>query len=220
LKCFFKCNYKITNYNLYQLKVNMSVAIENSECPICMEEICGVLNRVTTECGHNFHTNCLLTNASHNGFGCPYCRTELAQPVEEEDSSDEEYRANEFYDERAESRALHGMRNLFISAEGNGEAPQDDDSSNDESDDYSTVDNSESDDDAPLVSNSPSPAFIARMLIANGATMEDMVKVMLCGSDIGQAYDDELDEYEEVVAVIYGKIRRILARHRRGIEVE
>ena len=45
------------------------------ECPICMIEIDGTNNRVTTECGHAFHTKCLLSNVAFNGFGCPYCRT-------------------------------------------------------------------------------------------------------------------------------------------------
>jgi hypothetical protein len=44
---------------------------------------------VTTECGHTFHCRCLLTNAAHNGFGCPFCRAELADAVEDSDSEDE-----------------------------------------------------------------------------------------------------------------------------------
>ena len=54
------------------------------ECPICMEEFVGGCNTVVTECGHKFHCSCLMTNASHNGFNCPYCRAVMA-PEEEDD---------------------------------------------------------------------------------------------------------------------------------------
>ena len=63
------------------------------ECPICLEEIVGLKNRVTTDCGHTFHCRCLLTNIAHNGLGCPFCRAELADAVE--DSDDDEYDSDE-----------------------------------------------------------------------------------------------------------------------------
>ena len=57
-----------------------------SDCPICMETIEGTKNIVVTECGHSFHCKCLMQNAAHNGFGCPYCRNALAEePVEDDD---------------------------------------------------------------------------------------------------------------------------------------
>ena len=63
------------------------------ECPICLEEIVGLKNRITTDCGHTFHCRCLLTNIAHNGFGCPFCRAELADEVQ--DSDDDEYDSDE-----------------------------------------------------------------------------------------------------------------------------
>ena len=63
--------------------------VEIHECPICLEEIVGLKNRVTTECGHTFHCRCLLTNIAHNGFGCPFCRAELADEVQDSDAESE-----------------------------------------------------------------------------------------------------------------------------------
>ena len=60
---------------------------EISECPICMDMIDVSKNCVTTECGHKFHTSCLMKNVSFNGFECPYCRSVMA----EDDEEDEEY---------------------------------------------------------------------------------------------------------------------------------
>lgn len=59
------------------------------DCPICMDAIHANINCVITECGHTFHTRCLLTNIVHNGFGCPYCRTEMV-PEELLKNDDEE----------------------------------------------------------------------------------------------------------------------------------
>jgi len=108
------------------------------ECPICMDDIqaCNV-NCVTTECGHQFHTSCLMRNIAHNGFGCPYCRNVMAEEVE--DSDDDEY--TEIDDEETivsevsydsvtqhDEVALSGMRRLFRSAQNDIEdAVEDDD---------------------------------------------------------------------------------------------
>jgi hypothetical protein len=62
----------------------------STECPICMEVIVTTKNIVITECGHTFHCSCLMTNVAHNGFGCPYCRTAMAEEVDVEQSEYED----------------------------------------------------------------------------------------------------------------------------------
>lgn len=74
----------------------MSCDTTTIDCPICMEVVQSTVNCVITECGHTFHARCLLTNIVHNGFGCPYCRTEMVSEEllqgddEEEEEEDEE----------------------------------------------------------------------------------------------------------------------------------
>ena len=68
----------------------MSASFNQNECPICMDDIIGLNNRVTTECGHAFHCSCLMQNAAHNGFGCPYCRTVMAEEPVEDDDDDQD----------------------------------------------------------------------------------------------------------------------------------
>ena len=67
------------------------------ECPICMDAIDPNKNRVTTECGHTFHCSCLMTNVSHNGFACPYCRTAMAEEVEGENEYNDDYSTSSWY---------------------------------------------------------------------------------------------------------------------------
>ncbi len=60
------------------------------ECPICMDNIDSKANTVITECGHSFHCSCLMKNTVHNGFGCPYCRTTMAEEPEFSEEDDDE----------------------------------------------------------------------------------------------------------------------------------
>jgi len=136
-----------------------------TECPICMEAINSRVNCVITECGHQFHTKCLLTNVAHNGFGCPYCRTEMIDDIDDdEDEEEENDRLNTglFWDdddddadswrppndddddddddveEARNDYALLGMRMLFAFNEGENieeESTDDDDDETDTSDD-------------------------------------------------------------------------------------
>lgn len=62
---------------------------ENMECPICMDVIDLNKNCTKTECGHMFHSSCLMKNIAHNGLNCPYCRNVMAEEPEEEYSDDE-----------------------------------------------------------------------------------------------------------------------------------
>lgn len=60
-----------------------------NECPICYDAMDSANNQVTTECGHKFHTSCLLKNTARNGYGCPMCRSTMVENVvdDEDDRS-------------------------------------------------------------------------------------------------------------------------------------
>jgi hypothetical protein len=88
-----------------------------------MEIIDTNINICNTECGHTFHSNCLIKNISHNGFGCPYCRKILAEnnvkmvdlDVEDDnishiDDQEPDYKYNDY--------ELRGFRWLFNRAYG------------------------------------------------------------------------------------------------------
>ncbi len=199
------------------------------ECPICMDKIIENINCVITECGHSFHTKCLLTNVSRNGFACPYCRNELAvnprnnmKIINSESSSYDHYDDYDDYDEseRITSQAFYSMRNMFLIAEG---LPSEESEENEENESlfsfFSTSNNTSHDDDEQLPielpPDKPSISFISQMLISNGVTMEDMVKCVI-DETFHPEYDSE--DYGNESIVVYGKIRRIITRHQRGIQ--
>ena len=60
----------------------------NEECPICYDEITNKANKTITECGHCFHSSCLIKHAVLTNTGCPMCRQQLADIEESESESD------------------------------------------------------------------------------------------------------------------------------------
>jgi hypothetical protein len=179
--------------------MNQTINVEVVECPICMDEI-EEKNKVTTECGHCFHTSCLMKNIAHNGFGCPYCRTAMAeQPVD--NNTDEDY--DEFsIDEEEEGpdyndNVLRGARWLFQRVEGE-EVDDDEDSVLDEEEE-------ELEDDAV-----PSVDYITEKLIQQGVTMKQLLKSILLFDHI-EYQDDESFEREN--NQLFGKLRIIISNY-------
>ena len=181
----------------------MSHTCENQECPICMDAIEGNKNCVTTECGHTFHANCLMTSVAHNGFGCPYCRTAMAEVPEEEeddedDDSDGEYEDEEIFDEDA----LRGFRFFMNNLTGEAHEEQD----NAEEDVYVEYENNPEPEEPgePI----PTASFIAQKLTQQGITMEDLVKTLLLQHD---EYESQNEQLERVDSEMFGRLRVIIS---------
>jgi hypothetical protein len=174
-----------------------------TECPICLENIDGLCNRVVTDCGHAFHCACLMQNAVHNGFGCPYCRTALATDVEEEEDADDDDETIE--DSIFEEDTLTSFRMFHQQLDGEEIEEEPEHVEND----WSTVDG-----DEEYVTNEdermPDAAYIARKLVEQRVSMEDLVKnlIMLDHPSIC------LEEYERPANGVYGKIRAIVHQYR------
>ena len=181
----------------------MSAICENIECPICMDVIEGNNNRVTTECGHCFHTKCLMTSVAHNGFGCPYCRTKMAEEQEHDDEESEysDYEEEEIYDDYA----LRGLR--FFTNNLNCE-PHDPADIQDEAQDQEQEDIEVEVEEVPK----PAPLLITQKLMEQGVTMEQLVKVLLLDHD---EYEREDEEFSRIENEIFGKLRIIITNHPR-----
>jgi len=86
------------------------------ECPICMDNIIADTNCVRTDCGHVFHTSCLMKNTAVNGYDCPCCRAQMADPPEEsvvsydEDDEADGQSYSDVDDEEEEEYLLLGFR--------------------------------------------------------------------------------------------------------------
>jgi hypothetical protein len=178
-----------------------AVEKEIIECPICMDEISGEKNKVTTECGHCFHTSCLMKNVSHNGFGCPYCRDAMAEEPAD-NNSDEEY--DEFsVDEEDEEEpdfndnVLRGARWLFQRAEGE-ELDDEEDTVLDEEEDRDEVEPR-----APV-------DYIVEKLVQRGVSMSDLVKAILIRDHDEYQFHDEFDRVDDE---LFGKFRVIISNY-------
>lgn len=194
----------MSSTNITTSTSNNNTEITIQECPICMEAIEGVCNRVMTECGHVFHCSCLMQNAAHNGFGCPYCRAKMADEPEEEDDEDdisEEEEGTIFVDD-----VLTSFRMFHQRIDGEEVEPEPED------DDWSTVDgeseNGEGDDDEQPM---PDASYVAKKLAERGITFEDLVKNILFQehSNFGDHYVD----YDRRSSEIYGQFRAIISQY-------
>ena len=179
----------------------MSHACENQECPICMDPIEGAKNSITTECGHAFHATCLMTSVAHNGFGCPYCRTAMAEVPEEEDDEDDDS-DGEYDDEIIDDDALRGFR--FFMNNLTGEAHEEQDIA--EEDVYVEYENNPEPEEPgePI----PTASFIAQKLTQQGITMEDLVKTLLLHHD---EYESQNEQLERVDSEMFGRLRVIIS---------
>ena len=182
----------------------MSTICENVDCPICMDVIEGNNNRVTTECGHCFHTSCLMTSVAHNGFGCPYCRSKMAEEQEQEEES--EY-GSEYEEENEEEEyhdyALRGLR--FFTNNLNGEQHDEEDIQDEENENQED----EEDDDRAVVPKL-APYLITQKLMEQGVNMEQLVKVLLLDHN---EYEREDEEFSRISDELFGKLRIIISNH-------
>ena len=179
------------------------------ECPICMLEISGNTNRLSTECGHEFHTKCLLSNVAYNGFGCPYCRSEMVEESvsnhmhedegddndDDDDDDDEDNNDNDYDDD---DDVLRGFR--FMLQRVTGEILTNEDDVAEENEYQNELENSET--------LRPSVALISKKLSEQGVTIESFVKALLL--DHSEYNDASEEEFYQINDDLYDKIRDII----------
>ncbi len=177
-------------------------------CPICMDDIVNNVNCVTTECGHCFHASCLMTNVAHNGFGCPYCRTVMA---EDQDDSDDDTEYNVVSDdgEDDEDEALRGFRLFFNQVEGTPADQADMEAENAVLAQEEDAAAEEAADQAAASAAVPTVDAVVKSLKDQGITYEQMVRLIL--------YHDH-EEYDFLNAdhftdELFGKIRIMVSNY-------
>ena len=179
--------------------------VECGECPICMDEINLSKNCVTTECGHRFHTNCLMTSVAHNGFGCPYCRSVMAEEIIDDEDDEDEYEEDEEDEYEEDDNALRGFRFFFNNITGNEHADED----IVQEEDRNTNLQLWLEEQRVEERSAPSAAFVTQKLIEQGVTMEQLVKALLSGHE---EYRNN-DNIERADDELFGKTRIIISNY-------
>ena len=165
-------------------------------CSICLDDIIPGKNVLVTECGHTFHCSCLMKNTAHNGFGCPYCRTEMASIPDDETitDSDEEsiYSSDEDdYDDDDDVLTSFRMFHQRISSDDIEEEPI-------IFDEIITT--------PELI---PSAEYISDIFIRQGVSVKDLVRCLLI----------EHEEYEDDYIInrksesMFGRMRVIISNY-------
>lgn len=177
------------------------------ECPICMDAIDFAKNCVTTDCGHCFHTSCLMSNVAHNGFGCPYCRASMAEEPESDGEDDE---TQSWYSDEADDQelyddyALRGLRFMTDNLEGNSHDILDVHDENEYENESRAI--------AEEETNLPNANYIMQKLIDQGVTMEHLVMVLM--NDHAEFEGTRFTrDIEDKDSQIFGKMRMIISNY-------
>lgn len=179
---------------------NEPIVLGAIECPICMDIIELNNNCVMTKCGHTFHCSCLMQNAAHNGFMCPYCRAKMAEEPKEYEYEDEEN------DEENEENALTSFRMFYqrINGEEVEEEPENW---------WSIVVPIDIQEDNTVAM--PDAAYTTQKLIERGITMEDLVKHILFQEyDVfNNSYSNSYSNYSRLSFKIYEEFEVIINQY-------
>jgi hypothetical protein len=179
----------------------MSLSIE---CPICMDTIDMEKNSIVTDCGHTFHCSCLMQNAAHNGFGCPYCRSTMATVPQIIDDDDSYYNETESQEEVEEvsDEALTSFRMFTQRLDG-------------EEVEEELEEELEEDETDETLNPEPEPAYMVAKLIERGITYEDLVRNTLYQEHT--EWENRLSQRDEKrhSSMVYGNFRAVLSRYAR-----
>ena len=202
------------------------------DCPICLELLpSSNKNRVVTECGHVFHTSCLLTNVLHNGFGCPYCRALLAKSEavtvsEDDDDDDEDYDPDELNDGMVldvenvthTDYVLRGLRWFLCRVSGD-EQDDEEDVVPDDMDLSTSVDPYGEDMFSSDSQAVPPVSYIRNKLLTQGITMDDLVKVLMYRTSDRSFGDAEDEDYERLSRSLHGRMCGIISSYEATVSV-
>ena len=187
------------------------------DCPICMDVIEMNKNCITTECGHCFHASCLMTSIAHNGFGCPYCRTAMAEVRNarghhnvidyDEDDEDNDDMFQDDEDEMFDNYALRGFR-FFWNNINEEEIDEEDEADEEQEDEWADFEQQ----DPPQDENVPTPQYVADKLKRQGVTYDELVHLLLYKDH--DEYDvDDNDAVDRLDGQVFGKIRVIVSNY-------
>jgi hypothetical protein len=143
-----------------------------------------------------------MTNVAHNGFGCPYCRSAMAQEVNAH--GDDDLDSLSWVQDEEDDYALTSFRMFHQRLSG------------DEVEEEEEDDEEEEEEEAPVAR--PSSAYITQKLTDHGINMEDLVKIMMGDHE---EYDDFQDspEISRLEGKIFGKFRIIISNFKVGDEL-
>jgi hypothetical protein len=145
-----------------------------------------------------------MTSVAHNGFGCPYCRTKMAEEVVDEDS---EYDDEEEIYEQYDDYVLRGMRFFNNNLNGEQHDQEDLDEEEDEEDEYESSETENEEDENEGNTTPPPVSYVAQKLTEQGVTTEDLLKAILCSC---HDYERDYEDFERVENEIVGRVSTIL----------
>jgi len=149
-----------------------------------------------------------MQSVAHNGFGCPYCRTKMADEPEEEDEEDEED-YNEDEEDEDEEDALRGFRLFWNNVNGEEHELDDDVAERLMEEEWEDSEDDEEEQNHAI----PTSNFVAEKLRLHNVSYEDLVKILLLRDH--EVYQDQEDEeqVDRLDGEVFGKMRIIISNY-------
>lgn len=154
-----------------------------------------------------------MTSVAHNGFGCPYCRTAMAEVPDDEDEDDDSEVSEDDSIDRLEQEEFLMRGYRFFWDNVNGEEHDEDDDS--EEQEYEQWEERLQMNEEEARVNVPSVNIVVDKLRQQNVSYEDLVKALLHTDH--EEYDDE--ECLESSDNLFGKLRVIISNYEPGQEV-
>jgi len=143
-----------------------------------------------------------MQSCVHNGFGCPYCRTAMADIPEDDDETHDQ---DQEPSEAEQDFALRGFRFFFNNLDG---VEHDREDVLEEQED---MEDGAEDDVIPH----PTADQVTQELQSQGITMQHLVSVLLIDHE---EYDEEEEEFDDIAEDVWGKMRIIITNYQQQQE--
>jgi len=193
--------------------------MSQQECPICLEPVSQEKNCMITECGHCFHSSCIMQNASLNGFQCPYCRTKMAdeQDSDSDDDSDDDDSDDDSDDDYNDENAAEYFDDFWSNIENRT-------SYSEELENQLSWSESPHEEEEPVEEvqweinrrpNNPTPEELTAFLKMKGVTMENVVQVLLT-EIVDEYYCPEhlyTPEYKKIDGLIFNNLFKYIRKY-------
>jgi hypothetical protein len=144
-----------------------------------------------------------MQSVAHNGFGCPYCRTKMAEEPEEEESDYGDEEEEEMFDDDA----LRGFRFFWNNVNGE-EHDEDDDADEQQLEEWEDIEDDE--EEAPTI---PNANFVAEKLRLHNVSYEDLVKILLLRDHEEYQEQEDEEQVERLDGEVFGKMRIIISNY-------
>jgi len=145
-----------------------------------------------------------MTSVAHNGFGCPYCRTAMAEDQDDDEEDDEDEDDEDDFED--DEDALRGFRFFMNNISGIDHSDEDHDAENE----LEEIEREEQAQRQAIIDRLPSMSYVSRKLQEAGITIEHLIQARLAADHEEFSFIRDIEHLDNS---IYRKISDIIGNY-------